>query len=945
MNPLKALGELGQSPWLDFMRRNLIGPELDKLIEEDGLGGITSNPSIFEKAIGHSADYDGQFAHLVAASDQSPMALYEAMAIDDIQHAADRLTPIHERTGLRDGFISLEVSPYLAKDTKATIVEARRLWHRVNKPNLMVKVPATPEGIPAIETLIGEGININVTLLFAQDAYVHVAEAYIRGLERLHRDGGDLSRVASVASFFVSRIDALIDGEIDARLKASPDDPERQTLLALKGKVAVANARLAYQHYKRIFGSERFQLLAEQGAQEQRLLWASTGTKNPSYPDTLYVATLIGRNTVNTMPPATMDAFRDHGVAALTIEEDLKGAEATMAALGKVGISMEEVTGKLVEDGVQLFADAFDALLGAVEKKRTDFLGARLNQATAQLPPALAEAVAAETKRWGKHGLIRRLYAGDATLWTGRDEAKWLGWLDIAQRELADHAKLDVLRAAASRYAHVLLLGMGGSSLGPVVLASVFGALPNRPILHVLDSTDPVQIKAFEDKISVTETLFIVSSKSGSTLEPNILRDYFFDLLAASVGAKAAADRFVAVTDPGSGLQKSAEKAGFGHIFFGDPAIGGRYSVLSPFGLVPGAAMGIDIPGFLETTALMQHSCGPDVPPTHNPGVQLGLILGAAGMAGRDKVTILAGPGLEDFGTWAEQLIAESTGKQGKGLIPVAAEAAGDVGVYGSDRIFVHLGFADRPDPAAGKVAALTAAGYPVVGITLSEPADLGQEFFRWEVAIAVAGSLLGIDPFDQPDVEDAKIATRKLTDVYDQGGAPPAAEPFFEGAGMKLFADPSNARELANAAEKSLVGYLAAHFARLQPGDYAAFLAFIPQEPATVEALQAIRLLIRDRKRVATCVGFGPRFLHSTGQAYKGGPNSGVFLQITCDDATDFAVPGHKYSFGQVKAAQAAGDFQVLAERGRRALRVHLGKDPAAGLTALAKAIDAALG
>ena len=935
MNPLKSLAALGQSPWLDFMRRNLIGPELDLLIDRDGLGGMTSNPAIFEKAIGHETDYDEQFAELMRAGDHPPGTIYETLAVRDIQLAADKLRPIWDRTGHHDGFVSLEVSPYLARDTAATIAEARRLWAWVDRPNLMVKVPGTAEGVPAIETLIAEGININVTLLFAQDAYIAVAEAFIRGLETRAGAGGAIADIASVASFFVSRIDSLVDSEIDKRLAQGGGD--LAVLESLKGKVAVANARLAYQHYKRLFSGERWAALAAKGAQTQRLLWASTGTKNKAYPDTLYVDDLIGADTVNTMPPATMDAFRDHGTARLTIEDDLDGARHTMAALDSVGILMKGVTERLVDEGVKLFADAFDALLGAVAAKRATFLGNRIDGQAIALPEALKPAIQAELDAWRSGGRIRRLWAKDATLWTGQDEARWLGWLDITGASRDELPGLAALAAEARKYRHVLLLGMGGSSLGPEVLGLTFGHPEGAPLLHVLDSTDPHQIASFERSVDLTSTLFIVASKSGSTLEPNILKQYFFDRASAVLGAAEAGKRFVAITDPGSKMQAVAERDGFGHIFRGLPSIGGRYSVLSNFGLVPAAAAGVDLGRFLDATDIMVRSIGPDVPPAVNPGVQLGVALGVAAKAGRDKVTFLAGPGIEDFGAWGEQLIAESTGKLGHGLIPVDAEPAGPPAVYGADRVFVELSLAGHPHPAADQIKALEAAGHPVIRITLRDEYQLGQEFFRWEIATAVAGAVIGINPFDQPDVEASKIETRKLTDAYEKTGSLPAEQPFFEGEGVKLFADARNRAALEAAAPaKTLEALLKAHFARAGDGDYAAFLAYIPREPATIEALQLLRLAVRDARHVATVVGFGPRFLHSTGQAYKGGPNSGVFLQITVDDAADLAVPEQSYSFGTVKAAQARGDFDVLAERGRRALRIHLGKDLAGDLDRL---------
>ncbi|MDB5411474.1 MAG: transaldolase phosphoglucose isomerase [Rhodospirillales bacterium] len=937
MNPLKALADLGQAAWLDFVARGFIAEgKLKRLVVDDGLTGVTSNPAIFEKAIGHGADYESAMKAALAKGDRSPGDLYEVLAIDDIRAAADVLRPVYDAQSGRDGYVSLEVSPYLALQTDATIAEAERLWKAVDRPNLMVKVPGTSAGLPAIRRLIGQGININVTLLFAQSVYRDVAEAYIAGLEDFAKSGGDVSRVASVASFFVSRIDAVVDKQIDERLKAKPDGE----LAALKGKVAIANAKLAYRDSTHLFAGKRWEALLAKGARPQRLLWASTGTKNPAYRDVLYVEELIGKDTVNTMPPATMDAFRDHGKARATIQEGLDEAEHVLDRLAKSGISLDKITTDLVEDGVRLFADAADQLLGAVARKRAELLGPRLNGMSAALPPELDGAVKTALEDWRSDGKIRRLWARDASLWTGHDEAKWLDWLDIVDAERHGVAELRDFAAGVLKdgFTHVLLLGMGGSSLGPEVFAETFGRQPGAPELLVLDSTDPAQIRTFEARIDPKKTLFIVASKSGSTLEPNILKQYFFALATDAVGAAKAGPHFVAITDPGSKMQQVAEADRFRKIFFGKPSIGGRYSVLSRFGLVPAAAMGLDIGRFLDATATMVRSCGADVPPAENPGVQLGAIMGGAALAGRDKVTIVASPGLHDLGAWLEQLIAESTGKQGKGIIPVDLEPLGPPAVYGKDRLFVYLRLDTGPDAAQDSgLAALQDAGQPVVRIAVRTIAELGQEFFRWEIATAVAGALIGINPFDQPDVEASKIKTRELTDRYEKEGKLPPETPFFEGDGIALFSDPRNVAALdAVSKTPSLAGYLAAHLSRVGPGDYVALLAYIERNKLHQDALRRIRTMLRDGKRVATCVGFGPRFLHSTGQAYKGGPNSGVFLQITCEDATDLPVPGQSYTFGIVEAAQARGDFEVLAERGRRALRIHLGTHVAAGLTQL---------
>jgi transaldolase/glucose-6-phosphate isomerase len=946
-NPLKTLQEYGQSVWLDFLSRDLLrGGELKRLIAEDGLRGMTSNPSIFEKAIGHGEDYDAQIAELEASGDLDPGTLFERLAVTDIQTAADALRPVYDQTQGRDGYVSIEVSPYLAMQTDATIEEARRLWREIGRDNLMVKIPATQPGLPAIRAMIAEGININITLLFSQKVYAQVADAYISGLEEYVRKGGDPHKVASVASFFVSRIDTLVDEALDKKIAAANDPAEKARLKGLQGKVAIANAKLAYQMYQRVFNDERWQRLAQHGAQTQRLLWASTGTKNKAYSDVLYVEELIGSDTINTMPPATMDAFRDHGRLRASLEEDIPGAETVMATLEEAGISIDEITARLVEDGVRLFAEAADNLYAAVQKKRRTVLGGKLNAMTYKLPPDLSEAVKGVLDDWRKEGKARRLWAGDASLWTNTDEAKWLGWLNIVDAELKDTGRLESVAADIKRagLTDAVLLGMGGSSLGPEVLGQTFGPGAGFPKLHILDSTDPAQIRHLESAIDIARTLFIVSSKSGSTLEPNIFKQYFWGRAKAVLGEDGAAQHFIAITDPGSALEKSAQKEKFRAVCHGLPTIGGRYSVLSDFGMVPAAASGIAVRPFLERTAAMVRSCAASVPPVENPGIVLGAILGAAAKMGRDKLTVIASAGIAGLGAWLEQLLAESTGKLGRGIVPLDGEPIGAPAVYGSDRLFAYVRLStDQDSEHEQAVAALEAAGQPVVRITVSDKLQLGQEFFRWEIATAVAGSVLGINPFDQADVEAQKVKTRELTAAYESSGKLPPEEPFFTADGIALYTDPANAGVLKRPAT-TLPAILKAHLARAQAGDYVALLAYIERNPAHSEALTRLRRMIRDRTRAATCLGFGPRFLHSTGQAYKGGPNSGVILQITADDAEDLPVPGQRYTFGVVKAAQARGDFDVLADRGRRLLRVHLTQDVEAGLKTLTKAIEQAL-
>lgn len=942
-NPLRDLAAVQQSPWFDFIRRSFVEDgSLARLVQDDDVRGVTSNPAIFQKAMGEGTEYDAQIREVLAHEIVSPGALYEKLAVRDIKTAAHVLAPVYEATHKKDGFVSLEVSPYLARDKKGTAHEAARLWADVAEPNLMIKIPATPESIPAIRQTIAAGINVNVTLIFALSAYKAVVEAWLAGLEDLHKKGGDLSKVASVASFFVSRIDGKIDAAIDHRVKAGDKDAE--TLKALRGKVAIANAKVAYAYWQEMVQTPRWKALEAAGAQPQRLLWASTGTKDKAYSDVLYVDSLIGPHTVNTVPPATMDAFRDHGTVAETLTAGLEDARHVLAEAERLKLDLDGVTATLVDEGVTSFEEAFDSLLGSVAAKQQAMLADKLTDMKTSLPAPLEEAVQKGLDAWRKDGTIRKLWAKDASVWTSGPESDWLNWLTIVEDRLAHLSELESFQAEvkARNFHQVLLMGMGGSSLGPEVLAMTFGKHEGFGHLYVLDSTDPQQVASFEKKIDPANTLFIVASKSGGTLEPNIMLAYFHDLAKRALGEKAGS-HFVAITDPGSKLEAQAKKEGFWKIFAGDPKIGGRYSVLSNFGMVPAAAAGLPLKLFLEDALRGVRMSDASVPPAHNPGVLLGTIMGvAATQFGRDKLTILATPQIADFGAWMEQLIAESTGKHGKGIIPIDDETLGGPKRYGTDRLFVYLRLVpEHRHEQDEAIATLIDAGQPVITINLHSKRQIAQEFFRWEIATAVAGAFLGIDPFDQPDVEASKVETRKLTDAYNQTGKLPAEQPFAQHGSFSFFADPANAKALKGDSAEAI---LKAHFDRVKAGDYVGLLAYIERDRATMEWIQHTRLKIRDAKTIATAAEFGPRFLHSTGQAYKGGPDTGVFLQITADDAKDLPVPGANYSFGVVKAAQARGDFDVLAERGRRALRVHIHGSLKDGLAALATALHGAL-
>ncbi len=947
---VRQLTEHGQSIWLDFIRRSFVRDGgLKQLVDEDGLRGVTSNPSIFEKAIGGSDDYTEQLQELANDSTLSPNTIYERLAVEDIRAACDILRPVYEETKGRDGYVSMEVSPLLASDSQATVDEARRLWQWIDRPNLMVKVPGTKEGIPAIRTLISEGMNINVTLLFSREAYRSAAEAYMEGLEELSTRTGDLSNVASVASFFVSRIDSSVDKHLKEKAGSAESDKEKSRAENLRGKAAIANAKLAYEIYRQLFTSERWKALVEKGARPQRLLWASTSTKDPAFPDTLYVDELIGNETVNTVPMETLEAFRDHGNLADTLEAGLEDAKEVFASLERLGISFDAITDELLEDGVEKFAASFRTLLEAIRLKRLELATPLSESMTYSLPESLSKAVKETVKEWTDNQTVSRLWSKDSSLWTNTDEGNWLDWLTIVDEQLKDTKPFQHLQKElkADPFKHVLLLGMGGSSLCPEVMAKTFGKQKGYPTLEVLDSTNPAQVFARRD-LNLADTLYIVASKSGTTLEPNIFMLYFMDEVAKVLGKDAVGKHFVAITDPGSKLEKFANENKFRHIYHGVPAIGGRYSALSNFGMIPSAAMGLDVERLLDGAHTMALACKSNNV-LDNPGALLGIILGASAKGGRDKLTILTSAGISDLGAWLEQLIAESTGKDGKAIIPVDREMLGTPGAYGSDRLFVYVRLDEERDgKMEGALAALESQGHPVVRITMNDRYQIAQEFFRWEIACAVAGSIININPFNQPDVEASKIASRALTETFESEGKLPEEKAFFEESGIKLYSNSANRDQLESIVrskeeDASVPAFLAAHLSRIEAGDYLAVLAYLDMTEENERLLQNIRHAIRDSRKIATCLGFGPRFLHSTGQAYKGGPNSGVFIQITSDHARDIQVPDHKYTFGVVVDCQARGDLEVLESRSRRVLRIHLGADVKAGLKRVQESISQA--
>jgi len=902
---LAALTAAGTSVWLDQIRRGMIeSGELARMVQEDSLRGVTSNPAIFEKAILGSPDYDADIEQ-AASEGLSAREVYRRLAVRDVQLAADVLRSVYDDTAGYDGYVSLEVAPRLAHDTEGTLEQARLYWRLVDRPNLMIKIPATQEGMPAIEEALYEGMNVNVTLLFGVAVYEDVMRAFIRAMSRRHADGRPLDR-HSVASFFVSRVDT----EVDKRVAAAGRED-------LQGRAGLANARAAYQAFQRVFGGEEFAALRAAGCPVQRPLWASTGVKNPAYPDTLYVYGLVAPHTVNTMPLATLQAAagearakpgeasaggeasgRDRkrseaGVTGATAAED---PSADLAALADAGIDLDDVTDKLLRDGIEAFVVPMNKLLSGIEAKREAIVTGRPSSFEADLPPELERPVVERLRRAAQDDVVRRIWRKDGTLWAppGTPELEdRLGWLTIADKVLEDLPAIrEFVRGVRDDgLTDVVLLGMGGSSLAPEVFRRSTPPSEGALRLHVLDSTDPQAVGAVADAIDVARTLFIVSSKSGGTIEPNALLAFFRDL-------QPDPRHFVAITDPGTSMAELAASEGFRHTFLSDPEIGGRYSALSPFGIVPAALAGVDVQAVLEGGQVAAENC--DLP-EGSSGLWLGAALGELARHGRDKLTFVVDPPIGSFGLWAEQLVAESTGKQGKGVLPIADEPLVDAGAYGPDRVFVHLRDADAPDPRHGEALhALAAAGHPTITLTAAGASDLGRMFFFAEFATAVAGWALEINPFDQPNVQEAKDNTAK---VLEQGTP----------AGLED-------------------GSLAELLDGLAPPSYLAIMGYLPYDDAIDAAVARLRAAVIERFGVATTWGYGPRFLHSTGQFHKGGPPTGRFLQLRYESDVDYPVPGYPFSFRTLIDAQADGDLQTLRGHRLPAVRVRLPAGDLAG-------------
>lgn len=949
-NPAIEVQKLGQSLWLDYIHRaELESGEFQRRIDEEGILGVTSNPTIFQKAIGDSDTYDAAIVNML---DLDAIQIYEALAIEDIQKASDLLRPIYDRTKGQDGYVSLEVTPTIAHNTADTIAEAKRLFASVDRPNVMIKIPGTEEGIPAIEEAIFAGINVNVTLLFSVKNYEQVASAFITGLERRLEAGEDISKVASVASFFLSRIDTAVDRILQNNMRSAQVHHDTSRIAAnrkLLGQAAIASARLAYQTFQRYFKTSRFKKLADNGAMVQRPLWASTGTKNPAYEDTRYVDNLIGDDTVNTLPPHTLAAFVDHGTVAETLKkasDDFMPPDEVMDKLAELKIDIDQITTRLQVDGLDAFVEAFEILLEQVEAKLT-VIKAGVMDRQKLAPGIYADSVNKAIKKIDKEFVNGRLWNKDSSLWTSYNPERAtienrMGWLDVLETIDIESIKSLQAEIKASDFEYAVLLGTGGSSLAADVLYEVFGKQEDFPSFVVLDSSDPLRIKEVEAQIKLAKTLFIVSSKSGKTVETLAFYRYFWQQTGEN------SEQFIAITNADTPLADIATEKNFRKLYLNPADIGGRYSALSYAGLIPAAITGVDIDKLWASAKHMIDASHENIPGQYHPGISLGVVMGVLAQQGRDKLTIYTTESMRAFGHWAEQLVAESLGKQGKGIVPIVGTDITNPAEYVTDRLFVYIRVDDDPDAPEmdAKIRALREAGHPRLTLRVPHQYSIAGEFFRWEFGTAIAGHCMELNPFDEPAVPETKAVTQEKLDYYSAHGHLQAMTPIISGERSKLYMNELTAsplRELCRSHgydPNSRTEVLAAQMAGTHAGDYFSLLVYFSPTDEERAKLEAIQKRLRRATKRAVTIGYGPRYLHSTGQLHKGGANNGVFFLITHNITEDLDIPGSDYSFGTLFHAQAAGDMETLQKHNRRVIRVHFDDTISNGLEKLADAV-----
>ncbi len=914
MTNYDSLHKLGQSLWYDNIQRSLLdNGQLKGMIDRGEIKGVTSNPSIFHNAIAKTNDYDAALKPL-AWSGLSAEEIFWELAVKDIQDAADLFLPLYQETNKKDGYVSLEVSPFLARDSKGTASEAKRLWKKVNRPNLMIKIPATKEGLPAIRESIAAGINVNVTLIFSISRYQEVIDAFLSGLEDRVKRKEAVDSIASVASFFVSRVDS----KVDVLLSKSTDEQA----VKLLGKAAIGNAKLAYELFVAEFSTDRFAKLAKVGAQKQRPLWASTSTKNPQYRDVIYIEELIGEDTVNTVPPATLKAFGDHGNSVVTIDKDLDLYKGAVYNLESMGISMSRVTQELEDEGVKAFTDAFEDLLKSVEERRLEQAGGLC---------AYADVVRNRLNMIEQNEFVHRVFDHDAEIWTrdpkGQQEIRIrMDWTSAPWDSEELIPQLDSLLAEcrSAGFTHALLLGMGGSSLAPEVIRLINGLTEykgNQGLdLGILDSTNADEVLLARQNYPIKKTLFIVASKSGTTGEINAFFQYFWNEANKELGDQTGS-HFLAITDPGTKLDQLAKERGFWKVINANPNVGGRNSALTAFGLVPAALVGMDVNEFLNNARKTADSFKPENSILANQGVVLGTLIAEAAINGQDKLTVITDSQWSSFGNWLEQLVAESSGKEGKGIVPIAAQPRLAAEKYSDDRLFVYMG----KNASENKLCSdLRKINRPLIALDADSSLDLASQFYLWEFATAVSCALLGVNSFDQPDVQDAKTRTLAGMASFKQTGKLDFGTPVISYPAGDVYSNLEMNWKSCGSLREIIDQFIDKN---LRKGDYIAINAFLPRTPSLEADLQQLRQQILEKYGNAVTLGFGPRFLHSTGQLHKGGPNIGLFIEFTAFPNKDVEIPGEGLTFGTMSMAQALGDYEALKAKDRRLLRIHLGK------------------
>ena len=915
MNKSEMVNKNGQSIWFDNIDRFLLESGwFSDQIQQKTFVGVTSNPSIFQNAIANGTAYN-QDIQTMAWSGLPTKEIYENQVVADIQAAADLMLPIYFDTKGKDGYVSLEVDPLLAHNTNATISEAKRLWKKVGRGNLMIKIPATIAGISAIKAVIAEGINVNVTLIFSTERYLEVIDAYLTGLENRLTKQLAINEIHSVASFFISRMDVMVENLVGQKDLSKDDrtDIEKKVF----GKVGIQNALNAYAAFDESIKSERFQKIAEAGGNIQRPLWASTGTKNPASSDVLYVDNLILPHTVNTVPPKTLDAWLDHGsietIAKKSFTEEFQKSQ---KILGEIGIDIEAVFKDLEDEGVEKFSSAQTSLFETIERKKNRFI-AQLGLPLGVISQKLVEL--------DENQFVDRFFQPDVSLFTTEpDEEQEVlnrrGWLNAPDdsRSLIPEVESLLADLLEEGFSHAVVLGMGGSSLAPEVFSQVFKGQPEISkrglAVSILDSTDPEQILDKLNSIPLKKTLFIASSKSGTTVEMKSLVSYFMDQLAKN-GQENPGMQFICITDPKTALEDFAVKNRFRRIINADANVGGRYSALIAFGLVPAILAGIDGAALLENAAFMRDKCGSDNAIKQNPAFVLAAILFMAYTSDIDKLTIIADEGYRSFGSWLEQLVAESSGKNGNGLIPVDREPQTDVSRYSGDRIFYYL----RNDgKSAPLVSSLLDSGFTVLTSDLQKPYNIAGEMYKWEVAVAGFCCMIGVNPFNQPNVQASKAMATKLIEVFKTSDTTSDDNLLFENNVFALYSSSVSADNgLSN-------DHLLQEIFEPNAGEYFAINAFLPRISHYEKTLYAFRKSLLEKFSLPVTIGFGPRFLHSTGQLHKGGKNNGLFIVVTQEPQVDINIPGEGINFSTLEKAQAFGDIQALESHERRVVRVH---------------------